>query len=65
MKYFKNKTELKILKKIYKDDEELIFGNTFDDISSGPGGIEVPVTLGELYEMNMTNQPPTRFFEDL
>ena len=65
MKYFKNKTELKILKKIYKDDEELIFGNTFDDITSGPDGIEVPITLGELYEMNMTNQPPTRFFEDL
>tara|TARA_Y100001970_G_scaffold277666_1_gene382223 strand:- start:257 stop:454 length:198 start_codon:yes stop_codon:yes gene_type:complete len=65
MKYFKNKTELKILKKIYKDDEELIFGNTFDDITSGPGGIEVPITLGELYEMNMTIQPPTRFFEDL
>ena len=50
---------------ILLDDEELIFGNTFDDITSGPGGIEVPITLGELYEMNMTNQPPTRFFEDL
>ena len=50
---------------ILLDDEELIFGNTFDDISSGPGGIEVPITLGELYEMNMTIQPPTRFFEDL
>ena len=50
---------------ILLDDEELIFGNTFDDITSGPGGIEVPITLGELYEMNMTIQPPTRFFEDL
>ena len=50
---------------ILLDDEEWIFGNTFDDISSGPGGIEVPITLGELYEMNMTIQPPTRFFEDL
>ena len=50
---------------ILLDDEELIFGNTFDDITSGPDGIEVPITLGELYEMNMTIQPPTRFFEDL
>ena len=50
---------------ILLDDEELIFGNTFDDITSGPGGIEVPITLGELYEMNMTIQHPTRFFEDL
>ena len=50
---------------ILLEDEELIFGNTFDDITSGPGGIEVPITLGELYEMNITNQPPTRFFEDL
>ena len=50
---------------ILLEDEELIFGNTFDDISTGPENQEVPVTLGELYEMNITNQPPTRFFEDL
>ena len=49
---------------ILLEDEELIFGNTFDDISTGPENQEVPVTLGELYEMNITNQPPTRFFED-
>ena len=49
---------------IYKNDEELIFGNTFDDITTGPGGVDVPVTLGEVAEMNMTNQEP-RFFEDL
>ena len=46
------------------NDEELIFGNTFDDITTGPGGVDVPVTLGEVAEMNMTNQEP-RFFEDL
>ena len=46
------------------NDEELIFGNTFDDITTGPGGVDLPVTLGELAEMNMTNQEP-RFFEDL
>ena len=46
------------------NDEELIFGNTFDDITTGPGGLDLPVTLGELTEMNMTNQEP-RFFEDL
>ena len=49
---------------ILLEDEELMFGNTFDDISTGPENQEVPVTLGELYEMNITNQPPTRFFED-
>ena len=49
---------------ILLEDEELIFGNTLDDISTGPENQEVPVTLGELYEMNITNQPPTRFFED-
>ena len=46
------------------NDEELIFGNTFDDITTGPGGVDVPVALGEVAEMNMTNQEP-RFFEDL
>ena len=46
------------------NDEELIFGNTFDDITTGPGGVDVPVTLGEVAEINMTNQEP-RFFEDL
>ena len=56
----------KIVDKLEKllNDEELIFGNTFDDISTGPGGVDVPVTLGEVAEMNMTNQEP-RFFEDL
>ena len=49
---------------ILLDDEELIFGNTFDDINTGPDGIEFPITLVELYEMNMTNQEP-RYFEDL
>ena len=46
------------------NDEELIFGNTFDDITTGPGGVDLPVTLGELAEMNMTNQEP-RYLEDL
>ena len=46
------------------NDEELIFGNPIDDVNSGPGGVDVPVTLGEVAEMNMTNQEP-RFFEDL
>ena len=56
----------KIVDKLEKllNDEELIFGNTIDDISTGPGGVDVPVTLGEVAEMNMTNQEP-RFFEDL
>ena len=48
---------------ILLEDEEFIFGNTFDDISTGPENQEVPVTLGELYEMNITNQPPTRFLK--
>ena len=43
---------------ILLNDEELIFGNTFDDISTNPGGVDVPVTLGEVAEMNMTNQEP-------
>ncbi len=46
------------------NDEELIFGNPIDDVNTGPGGIDIPVTLGEVAEMNMTNQEP-RFFEDL
>ena len=46
------------------NDEELIFGNTFDDISTGPGGIDVPVTLGEVAEMNITNQGTTRDIRD-
>lgn len=46
------------------NDEELIFGNSIDDVNAGPEGIDVPVTLGEVAEMNMTNQE-SRFFEDL
>ena len=46
------------------NDEELIFGNPIDDVNTGTGGIDIPVTLGEVAEMNMTNQEP-RFFEDL
>tara|TARA_B100001175_G_scaffold296816_1_gene286041 strand:- start:81 stop:422 length:342 start_codon:yes stop_codon:yes gene_type:complete len=41
------------------NDEELILGNSIDDLT-----IDVPVTLGEVAEMNMTNQEP-RYFEDL
>jgi len=33
-------------------------------VNTGPGGIDTPLTLGELVEMNITNQDP-RFFEDL
>ena len=56
----------KIVDKLEKllNDEELIFGNTFDDISTGPGGIDVPVTLGEVAEMNITNQGTTRDIRD-
>lgn len=56
----------KIVDKLEKllNDEELILGNSIDDLSSGPGGLEIPLTLGEVAEMNMTNQEP-RFFEDL
>ena len=46
------------------NDEDLIFGNSIDDLSNGLGGIDIQVTLGEVAEMNMTNQPP-RNFEDL
>ena len=46
------------------NDEELIFGNFIDDIDTIPGGVDAPVTLGEIAEMNMTNQEP-RYFEDL
>ena len=50
----------KIVDKLEKllNDEDLIFGNPIDD------GVDVPVILGEVAEMNMTNQEP-RFFEDL
>ena len=41
------------------NDEELILGNSIDDLT-----IDVLVTLGEVAEMNMTNQEP-RYFEDL
>ena len=47
------------------NDKELILGTvSIDDISTGPSGIDIPVTLGEIAEMNMTNQEP-RYFEDL
>ena len=50
----------KIVDKLEKllNDEELIFGDPIDD------AVDVPVTLGEVAEMNMTNQEP-RYFEDL
>tara|TARA_Y100000816_G_scaffold272853_1_gene238646 strand:- start:149 stop:505 length:357 start_codon:yes stop_codon:yes gene_type:complete len=56
----------KIVDKLEKllNDEELILGNSIDDLATSPGGIDIPVTLGEVVEMNMTNQEP-RFFEDL
>ena len=56
----------KIVDKLEKllNDEDLIFGNLIDDVNTGAGGVDVPVTLGEVAEMNMTNQEP-RFFEDL
>ena len=56
----------KIVDKLEKllNDEELILGNSIDDLANGPGGIDIPVTLGEVVEMNMTNQEP-RHFEDL
>ena len=56
----------KIVDKLEKllNDEDLIFGNSIDDLSTAPNGIDIPVTLGEVAEMNMTNQPP-RHFEDL
>ena len=46
------------------NDEDLIFGNPIDDVNTGPGGVDASVTLGEVAEMNMTNQDP-RFLEDL
>ena len=46
------------------NDEELISGNSIDDVNTGPRGIDTPLTLGDVVEMNMTNQEP-RFFEDL
>jgi hypothetical protein len=45
------------------NDEELIFGNLIDDIAQWQDAV-APVTLGEVAEMNMTNQEP-RYFEDL
>ena len=56
----------KIVDKLEKllNDEDLIFGNLIDDVNTGPGGVDEPVTLGEVAEMNMTNQEP-RYFEDL
>ena len=56
----------KIVDKLEKllNDEELILGNSIDDLSSGPGGLEIPLTLGEVAEMNMTNQEP-RYLVDL
>ena len=56
----------KIVDKLEKllNDEDLIYGNSINDLSTGPGGIDIPVTLGEVAEMNMTNQPP-RNFKDL
>ena len=56
----------KIVDKLEKllNDEDLIFGNPIDDLDTIPGGVDTPVTLGEVAEMNMTNQEP-RFFGDL
>ena len=56
----------KIVDKLEKllNDEELILGNAIDDLTTGLGGVEAPITLGEVSEMNMTNQE-LRFFEDL
>ena len=35
------------------NDEELILGTvSIDDISTGPSGVDIPVTLGEIAEMN-------------
>ena len=42
-------------------DEELIYGDSIDAVNSVPDNLDEPgLTLGEVYEMNMTNQPPTR-----
>ena len=62
----KTNLEEKIVDKLEKllNDEDLIYGNSINDLSTGPGGIDIPVTLGEVAEMNMTNQPP-RNFKDL
>ena len=55
----------KIVEKLEKllNDEDLIF-EAIDDLDTIPGGVDAPVTLGEVAEMNMTNQDP-RFLEDL
>tara|TARA_B100001996_G_C18106422_1_gene379508 strand:- start:61 stop:429 length:369 start_codon:yes stop_codon:yes gene_type:complete len=47
-------------------NEELVFGNAIDDVNSSSEELDEPdLTLGEVHEMNMTNQPPTRFSQDL
>ena len=46
-------------------DEELIYGDTIDAVNSVPDNLDEPsLTLGDVYEMNMTNQPPTRFTQE-
>ena len=46
-------------------DEELIYGDTIDAVNSVPDNLDEPgLTLGEVYEMNMTNQPPTRLTQE-
>ena len=47
----------KIVDKLEKllNDEDLIFGNHNDDLDTIQG-VDAPVTLGEVAEMNMTNQ---------
>ena len=48
------------------NDEQLILGTiSIDDISTGPDGRDIPVTLGEVAEMNMTNQGTTMDIKDL
>ena len=49
------------------NNEGIILGNLDDlaiEIMNGPDGKDMPVTLGEIMEMNMTNFPE-RFFKDL
>ena len=46
-----------------------IQGNIFDSsmmtiVNTGPGGVDAPLTLGDVVEMNMTNQEP-RYLVDL
>ena len=56
----------KIVDKLEKilTNEDLIYGNPIDDVNTGPSGVDVQVTLGEIAEMNMTSQEQ-RFFKDL